>query len=419
MHDGSQITQYSYVQSYELMLKDYQQLPQLKFWCDVVQCVSDSSIINIASSRTGLYKVCTAQWQLQTEAQKLVYKDSVKKFFQIDSLSSLYVTAGKREFYEFKKAAPLISDGIKAFKKIGVDPWYAQAILLIESPGKLHAVSSAGARGPFQLMPEVARAFGLKVNRKVDERTNFERSAMAASKFIKVNCIPFSKRLCESSGITYNENDLWFKLLTMHIYNAGFGNVKAAVDKLCPGTGGVELIKGLWQTEAAQFKNQSQNYSQIVLACMNQYQKMMHQSDTIFLSDGDALMTAASKLPPALKVITLKKCIKAYELDLIDGIITADQFKGKLECIQNEMQYYSKAEASTITAMDLNRVGNKLMSKRNMKEAIEIFKYNENLYPENKMVYDSLQTAYTIVGNKAMAKKYALLSSKNPSVSKP
>ena len=117
--------------------------------------------------------------------------------------------------------------------------------------------------------------------------------------------------------------------------------------------------------------------------------------------------------------IGFKKCIKAYELDLIDGIITADQFKGKLECIQNEMQYYSKAEASTITAMDLNRVGNKLMSKRNMKEAIEIFKYNENLYPENKMVYDSLQTAYTIVGNKAMAKKYALLSSKNPSVSKP
>ena len=65
--------------------------------------------------------------------------------------------------------------GIKVFESSGVDPWYAQAILLIESPGQMKK-SRDGAYGPFQLMPKVARAQGLTVNRYTDEREDFDRA---------------------------------------------------------------------------------------------------------------------------------------------------------------------------------------------------------------------------------------------------
>ena len=48
-----------------------------------------------------------------------------------------------------------------------MDPWYAQAILMIESPNKLQK-SNAGAYGSFQLMKDVARLFGLKVNKSIE-----------------------------------------------------------------------------------------------------------------------------------------------------------------------------------------------------------------------------------------------------------
>jgi hypothetical protein len=55
-------------------------------------------------------------------------------------------------------------------------------------------------------------------------------------------------------------------MLVMHIYHAGAGNVIAALDQINPTEGGMGLIQQLWQTEAAGFKNASQNYSQIALA---------------------------------------------------------------------------------------------------------------------------------------------------------
>ena len=78
----------------------------------------------------------------------------------------------KSEFYLFKQVYPSLAPGVSAFEKNNVDPWYAQAILLIESPAQLKK-SVVGAYGAFQLMPAVARAQGLKVNSKIDERKRF------------------------------------------------------------------------------------------------------------------------------------------------------------------------------------------------------------------------------------------------------
>jgi hypothetical protein len=148
-----------------------------------------------------------------------------------------------------------------------VDPWYAQAILLIESPNKLQK-SNAGAYGPFQLMKDVARLFGLKVNRSIDERADFERSAYAASSLIKAVCIPKTKEILDSLHVPYNESELWFKLLVMHSYHAGPGNVKKALYTFMPAKGDMSLIYNLWHAETRHFKSASQNYSQLVLASM-------------------------------------------------------------------------------------------------------------------------------------------------------
>ena len=43
-------------------------------------------------------------------------------------------------FREFGKVLPDISKAIRVFQQNDVDPWYAQTILLIESPGKTRQV---------------------------------------------------------------------------------------------------------------------------------------------------------------------------------------------------------------------------------------------------------------------------------------
>jgi hypothetical protein len=169
---------------------------------------------------------------------------------------------------DFEKAASNFDRGINDFIANDVDPWYAQAILMIESPNKLQK-SNVGAYGPFQLMKDVARLFGLKVNKHIDERADFDRSAYAASSLIKKICIPKTKQILDSLGVkNYKENELWFRLLVMHSYHAGAGNVKKALFSFKPQEGGMPLIYTLWRTETKQFKSASQNYSQLVLAAM-------------------------------------------------------------------------------------------------------------------------------------------------------
>jgi membrane-bound lytic murein transglycosylase D len=57
-------------------------------------------------------------------------------------------------------------------------------LAVIESELHRSALSHVGARGPWQLMPGTARLLGLKVNKHVDERTNYVKSTHAASKYL-------------------------------------------------------------------------------------------------------------------------------------------------------------------------------------------------------------------------------------------
>lgn len=85
-------------------------------------------------------------------------------------------------------------------------------LAVIESRLHTSAVSWAGAVGPWQLMPATARVLGLKVSRKVDERTNYIKSTHAAAKYL---------------NDLYDQFGDW--LLVIAAYNGGAGNVLKAI----------------------------------------------------------------------------------------------------------------------------------------------------------------------------------------------
>lgn len=247
--------------------------PQL--WKQIMLLSPDSCIINIAATRTIIERKSNADWHSQTEEEKEAYRDSIRKLHDLEEDARIYVTTGKNDFYKFETVYPSLSTGVEVFELHGVDPWYAQSILLIESPGQMKK-SRAGAYGPFQLMPGVARAQGLVVNRYKDERSNFERSAYGAANLIKTICIPEAKRILDSHGLKYDESDTWFRLFVLHVYHAGSLNVKAVVDKINPEVGGQSLIQSMWVTSAAKFGNNSQNYSQLALAAHLLLDELVH-----------------------------------------------------------------------------------------------------------------------------------------------
>lgn len=242
-------------------------LAQPHFWKRVMTLGSDSCLINIAKTRQILATMHIKTWDKQTEKEKDLYRDSIRKQYKLGAEDKVYRTMGKNDFYDFAKVMPSISKGIEVFKKEGVDPFYAQAILLIESPGKL-AKSTTGAYGAFQLMKSVAISHGLKVNKKVDERKDFVKSAKGASSLVKKTCLPQARRILKANKIKFDENELWFKLVVLHIYHAGAGNVSGAIAQLKNKKPGRAIITQLWQTNYKGFKNASQNYSQLALASL-------------------------------------------------------------------------------------------------------------------------------------------------------
>lgn len=240
-------------------------LPQPQFWKQIMLLSPDSCLVNVASNRVVLKKMSIKDWNAQSEEQKSQLKTKLKTEFGINQNEKVFVTTGKNDFYKFKEVYPSLSKGVAAFEKFGVDPWYAQAILLIESPGQLKK-SVSGAYGAFQLMPDVARAQGLTVNATVDERKDFERCAYGSARLLSRVCIPEARKILDKHNLTYNENDLWFRLFVLHVYHAGAGNVAAVMNKIQPKIGSQQIILDMWQNTAGGFGNNSQNYSQLALA---------------------------------------------------------------------------------------------------------------------------------------------------------
>lgn len=399
------VTKMKFINDSVLYSEGWQHLPQPQFWQQVMNLPPDSAIVNIGSTRKILDKIAIKQWNKLSDIQKNSYRDSIKKVNGIADSISVLVTIGKKDFYEFKKVMPTINRSIDVFRQYNVDPWYAQAILLIESPGKMNTKSGVGANGPFQLMKAVARKQGLIVNKTIDERTNIEKSAMGASRLLSSICIPYTKAMLDSAHVSYNETDLWFRLLVLHSYHAGAGNVAGVIRKIKPTEGGMQLIQTVWQTTYGGFKNASQNYSQLALAAFCNFdQLIMQQKDSVYLIDGDRLYNSysACKCAPYDACTYLGNCITTYENDFLDGVIPFDYFISKVKTVETEL---SGLAPFKYPANDerINDIGFQLLKARKTEDAYKLFKHTELQFPDSWEVYHGLGETYRMMGQKEMA----------------
>ena len=402
------VTKMKFINDDQLYKEGWHNLPQPKFWQKIMLLPSDSAIVSVSGNRQLLDQIYVKNWSKMSEVQHSMYKDSLRRTYCLSDSSILLVTAGKKDFYDYKKAMPIINRSIDVFKQYGVDPWYAQAILLIESPGKMNTKSGVGANGPFQLMKAVARKEGLIVNGKIDERTDVEKSAMGASRLLSTICIPYTKLMLDSAHVTYNETDLWFRLLVLHSYHAGAGNVAGVIKKIKPCDGGMQLIQQVWQTTYGGFKNASQNYSQLALAAFCNFDELvMQQRDSVYLIDGDRMYNAyaSCKCSPYNECDYLGNCIKKYENDLVEGTIPFDYFVSKVKTVRLELSGLSPNSPS-FNDEQVNDIGFKLLKARKMEEAFKVFKLNEINYPYSWSVYHGLGQTYQMMGQKNQALEY-------------
>lgn len=260
--------------------------PEIGFWVEDIELSADSFLVVD---------------QLTRSVVDVVHKDvvgDIENGGNLKCLGQLYkgicfdaddsyvkFVRGRNSFFNYAQIGPHLSTGMQIFEGLDVNPIYAQLLLLIESPNNPNAVSSAGARGHFQLMPSIARKYGLRVNRYTDDRIVFDKSAKAAAKLFKYYCIPSAKRICSDLQLEVKEDALWFQLLALHVYNAGGGNVRKAARLHKGVVSGNELITLLWHTKVGAFGNSSQNYSQLCLASYLAYKAFLQKQRAIYVTN--------------------------------------------------------------------------------------------------------------------------------------
>jgi len=93
-------------------------------------------------------------------------------------------------------------------------PKQMKYLSVIESHLERGLVSWAGAVGPWQIMPDEAKKYGLHKSRSVDERTDFAKSTAVAAQLMKE---------------LYGKFGDW--LLVVAAYNCGAGGVRKAIRK--------------------------------------------------------------------------------------------------------------------------------------------------------------------------------------------
>lgn len=110
-----------------------------------------------------------------------------------------------------RKADKYLPKIAKILESYGI-PEDFKYIPIVESGLNPQVSSHKGAGGYWQFMPATARLYGLKVNGKVDERKDFEKSTHAAARYIKD---------------LYDQFGDW--TLVAAAYNVGGGSLKASI----------------------------------------------------------------------------------------------------------------------------------------------------------------------------------------------
>ena len=118
------------------------------------------------------------------------------------------------------------------------------AVIRIESGGNPLALSPKGARGLWQLMPDTARRYGLRVDDQLDERLDIEKATTAAARYLRDLYVQFGS---------------W--PLALAAYNTGEVNLQRAIDRAKSRDFSILSVQGYLPLE-------TRNYVPAVLAAM-------------------------------------------------------------------------------------------------------------------------------------------------------
>jgi soluble lytic murein transglycosylase-like protein len=156
------------------------------------------------------------QFDAETYAVPPIFKERLQ--YHIDQL--LKQPVALREVYARKlKYWPVI---VKEFHALEL-PEVMGYVAWTESRFNPRARSHAGAVGMWQMMPVTAREFGLRVDRRVDERTNVDKQTRAAARHL-------ANLLAEFGEDAF--------MLAMASYNRGENGVRAVLHKIAQTPGG-------------------------------------------------------------------------------------------------------------------------------------------------------------------------------------
>ena len=116
-------------------------------------------------------------------------KKSADSTYEINSIVQLWIDrlsvkdrdAFKSSLARLDKIRPTME---RIFKQHGL-PKDLVYLCLVESNANPHAVSSSGATGYWQFIPDTAKKYGLQMNKYVDERKHLEKSTHAAAQYLK------------------------------------------------------------------------------------------------------------------------------------------------------------------------------------------------------------------------------------------
>ncbi len=156
------------------------------------------------------------QFDAETYAVPPIFKERLQ--FHIDVLSKQYIAI--KEVYQRKvKYWPVI---VREFRALEL-PEVMGYVAWTESRFDPQARNPSGARGMWQMMPVTARQYGLRVDGKVDERTDVNKQTRAAARHL-------ANLLAEFGEDAF--------MLAMASYNRGENGVRRVLHKIAQTPGG-------------------------------------------------------------------------------------------------------------------------------------------------------------------------------------
>ncbi len=165
---------------------------KITFFILIIVCVMFLVVVlwrlpyaNFRGDRISLSPLDINMWQLNFAGEPVIV-DVQSNPLWLEKLEQ-ELLINRFSLYQFllyhKRSAQYFPYIDSYLKESGV-PADFKYLAVAESGLQYDALSSAGARWIWQLMPETARQYGLRVDKYIDERLNFERSTRVAAKYL-------------------------------------------------------------------------------------------------------------------------------------------------------------------------------------------------------------------------------------------